>query len=366
MAIQVNERPLVTFALLAYNQEKFIREAVEGAFAQSYSPLEIIVSDDCSPDRTFEILQEMVKTYRGPHTIVLNRNPKNLGTGGNVNALMAKAKGEWIVVAAGDDISEPNRVEVLATHWVDHSKFIGSLYSAALIINASGKVLFIDGEPPPDFKTLEEAVWHDCCGIHGATHAWHRDVFWTFGPFKDNLIAEDRAFGLRSLTIGQVHYIEEPLVRYRTHDKNSHSVWDERPAASVPREEIREENIRRLNMQLNWQNQFYADLTKLLSCETLKWTEAQVIEAMKAVTLKTKLLETSLKFETATQLQQIRLAWICLCSEETGFSRSCLYMLRAVCPPLVAWNRKRHRAAELRKKMSKIQKYSQEAVQVAS
>lgn len=47
------DHPLVTFALLAYSQEKYIREAVEGAFAQTYEPLEIILSDDCSSDRTY-------------------------------------------------------------------------------------------------------------------------------------------------------------------------------------------------------------------------------------------------------------------------------------------------------------------------
>ena len=47
-AIPVTGAPLVTFALFAYNQERYVREAVEGAFAQTYQPLEIILSDDCS------------------------------------------------------------------------------------------------------------------------------------------------------------------------------------------------------------------------------------------------------------------------------------------------------------------------------
>jgi len=51
---ETTDRPLVTFALVAYNQEQYIREAVEGAFAQTYEPLEIILSDDCSSDRTVE------------------------------------------------------------------------------------------------------------------------------------------------------------------------------------------------------------------------------------------------------------------------------------------------------------------------
>jgi len=46
--MKAQEKSLITLALVAYNQERFISEALEGAFAQTYSPLEIILSDDCS------------------------------------------------------------------------------------------------------------------------------------------------------------------------------------------------------------------------------------------------------------------------------------------------------------------------------
>ena len=68
-------KPLVTFIVISYNQEAFIRDGVEGAFSQTYSPLEIVLSDDCSRDRTFEIMQELAAAYRGPHRVILNRNP---------------------------------------------------------------------------------------------------------------------------------------------------------------------------------------------------------------------------------------------------------------------------------------------------
>ncbi|MEO5658257.1 MAG: glycosyltransferase, partial [Polaromonas sp.] len=47
--------PLVTFVLFAYNQKKFIAEAVNGALSQTYSPLQIILSDDASTDGTYEV-----------------------------------------------------------------------------------------------------------------------------------------------------------------------------------------------------------------------------------------------------------------------------------------------------------------------
>ena len=55
MPDNATDRPLVSFAQFAYNQEKYIREAIEGAFAQTYEPIEVILSEDYSTNRTFEI-----------------------------------------------------------------------------------------------------------------------------------------------------------------------------------------------------------------------------------------------------------------------------------------------------------------------
>ena len=66
MNSKAQERPLVTFLQFSYNLEHFIREAVEGAFAQTYSPLQIILSDDCSTDKTFEITRAMAASTADP------------------------------------------------------------------------------------------------------------------------------------------------------------------------------------------------------------------------------------------------------------------------------------------------------------
>ena len=104
------DRPLVTFALFAYNQEQYIREAIEGAFAQTYQPLEIILSDDCSTDRTFEIMREMAAAYEGPHHLIVKKNEVNLGVATHFDKVMGESAGDLVVVAAGDDVSYDSRV----------------------------------------------------------------------------------------------------------------------------------------------------------------------------------------------------------------------------------------------------------------
>src|SRR5271156_4250872 len=135
---QTVDRPLLTFGIAAFNQEPYIREAVEGAFAQTYSPLEIVLSDDCSPDRTFEIMRQMAAAYRGPHQVALNRNERNLRLGAHLNKIVALSRGEILVGAAGDDISFKNRTERIYNAWIESSGTAFSIYSSMIEIDGSG------------------------------------------------------------------------------------------------------------------------------------------------------------------------------------------------------------------------------------
>ena len=107
------EKPLISYVVTTYNIEQYVEESVRCAFSQTYSPLEIVLSDDCSTDHTFDIMQKMAKEYKGPHKIILNRNESNLGITKHMNKVYLElATGEIIVAAHGDDISKPERTEV--------------------------------------------------------------------------------------------------------------------------------------------------------------------------------------------------------------------------------------------------------------
>ena len=63
-----------TAVVLAYNQSRFVKEAVNSVLSQDFDGLEVILSDDGSSDDTFEIMSQMASSYKGPHTIRLNKN----------------------------------------------------------------------------------------------------------------------------------------------------------------------------------------------------------------------------------------------------------------------------------------------------
>jgi glycosyltransferase involved in cell wall biosynthesis len=213
------ERPLVTFALFAYNQEHFIREAVEGAFAQTYEPLEIVLSDDHSGDRTFEIMQEMAAAYRGPHQVRVIRNPMNMGVIPHVLARGREAKGEIVVMAAGDDISEAHRVGALVKLSLADRRALG-FCSKLQIIDRQGRPVANNVDRPLNIKTTD--LYFKKLGyrpVQGAAAAYRRKVFEIPEPPFREIYAEDVLLSFYIYIIGGIiSRTDDSLVRYRMHD----------------------------------------------------------------------------------------------------------------------------------------------------
>jgi glycosyltransferase involved in cell wall biosynthesis len=184
--------------------------------------MEIILSDDCSPDRTFEIMQEMAAAYQGAHKVVLNRNSKNLGIGAHVNRLLSLSHGAIIVTAAGDDISLPMRTEKSVEALRFEEVATKSIFTNAFIIDEDGKKQGRLFEPQPNFaKNLSGFINLKDAWVAGCTHCFRRELFEDFGPLRKGVVHEDSAFAFRAILKGEIAYLDEPLVLYRRHGQNT-------------------------------------------------------------------------------------------------------------------------------------------------
>ncbi len=93
--------PKLTVIIITYNQEKYIKAAIESVLNQKTDfSYELIVSDDCSTDKTAEIIKEYQAGHANIKPIL---NKENLGGSKNCFEAVRKAKGEYIVVFEGDD-----------------------------------------------------------------------------------------------------------------------------------------------------------------------------------------------------------------------------------------------------------------------
>jgi glycosyltransferase involved in cell wall biosynthesis len=214
-----SDRPLVTFALFAYNQEGFIREAVEGTFAQTYSPLEIILSDDCSTDGTFKIMKEMGAAYTGPHQLILNRNEANQGIGGHINTVMKLAGGGLIVVGAGDDISNPQRVGMIVNEYLLSARKYVAIYSALTTIDDQSKEIQSERWQKGETADVVKMV-AGRSGIYGCSAAYSADLFKSFGVIDPDVLHEDMVLPFRAAICGEIRFMRSRLVKYRLHGAN--------------------------------------------------------------------------------------------------------------------------------------------------
>ncbi len=213
--IEATERPLVTFVIFAYNQERFIREAIEGAFAQTYEPLEIILSDDCSSDRTFEIMQEMANEYKGPHDLVLNRNSVNLGFVPHIDRVMDLASGHLIIENAGDDVSMPGRTEALAKIWMQAPEEVMLVHSPVKLIDNNSEVIGRFTSPQNVLDAPTTFTIGTGTHILGASMGWSRKLFETFGPLGSGITVEDTIIPFRASLLGRIEYFPKELLKWR-------------------------------------------------------------------------------------------------------------------------------------------------------
>lgn len=104
----MHTQPLVTIAIPAYKAD-FLREAISSALNQSYSNIELVIIDDCSPEK----VDDVVKSFDDSR-IHYYRNEKNIGANDpsrNWNKSLGYAKGEFFALLCDDDTYEPTFVE---------------------------------------------------------------------------------------------------------------------------------------------------------------------------------------------------------------------------------------------------------------
>jgi glycosyltransferase involved in cell wall biosynthesis len=147
----MSDLPLVSIGIPTYNRASgYLREALESALAQAYPEIEIIVSDNASPDNT----REVVRRY-GDARIRYFRQATGLTPNDNFNFCLKQARGGYFLLLHDDDKIDPDFVEVCmraASYQAHH----GIIRTAVRIIDANGMVLeeghnSMAGMPTGDF-----------------------------------------------------------------------------------------------------------------------------------------------------------------------------------------------------------------------
>lgn len=242
------KKPFVSFCILTYNQEDFIVDAMKGAVSQEYDNMEIIISDDGSSDRTQELIKEFVDNYHGEHVIRTNLNKHNLGIANHYcQVLYEVAKGDILILADGDDISLPSRTAITVEYFnrfpeITSLSFLTQPVNADLSMGTPYELLT---HRPHSFSVfnLDDYLNLNMGCFSGDSRALRRSVIESFPPISI-APAEDYFLYLRSLMIGSICYIREPVLYRRLHGNNV--------SAMIPRRSRYKKNREQFMADIEW------------------------------------------------------------------------------------------------------------------
>lgn len=223
---------LVSVPVLTYNSSDFIIETLESIFSQTYNPIELIISDDCSKDNTVQIVEDwcaqprVIARFTDIKIITV---PKNTGIPANYNRCINASQGEWIKAISGDDALMPNCVADNMSH-ITANPEVKVLYSYNRVYQDTFvEENFIELNPKTspaniinDHITAQEQYELLLIGDRIAftpTRFLSKKAIFDAGIPDENLYSEDYQLKLNFTKKGyKLYFMEKDTVLYRQHD----------------------------------------------------------------------------------------------------------------------------------------------------
>ncbi len=215
--------PTVSVIMTAFNHEKYIREAIESVLAQKDVDMEIFMSDDCSNDSTFHIMEEYAKRY--PDIIKLVKNEKNLGFSKNMQNCISKAQGKYIAFCEGDDYWIDNYKLQKQISFLNQNKNF-SICSCQIMMKDENNNIFMEhkdqlkhienGNPPLTTKDIILKYY-----VGNLTSIVIRsDIIKKFPSKVYNYIVADWFFCILASEKGRIFIMPQKMSIYRIHGNN--------------------------------------------------------------------------------------------------------------------------------------------------
>lgn len=200
----------VTVFIAVYNGERFIERTIDSVLKQTLDEFELLIIDDCSTDKT----REIVASYKD-RRIRLEENQRNMGQPFTRNRGLALAESEYIAVLDADDVCEPERLQ-RSVQYLDAHPDVAAIGSGATLIDESDQSISVV-HVPTDFESIRTRIFIQNCFIHPSI-TFRRSAVMAIGGYNPSLkFAQDYDLILRLSAKHRLANLSEPLVRYRIH-----------------------------------------------------------------------------------------------------------------------------------------------------
>ena len=212
--------PLVSVIVLTYNHEEYVEFALRSACTQAYRPVEVIVLDDGSTDRT----REIVRGLKGSFDFAFIENEKNIGITKSLNVALKQAKGKYIALLAGDDCWAVDKTST-QVQFMEQNKDVAVCSGRIINIDDQGRSLKTRRKREIDqvsFLCFEDFILLNS-PFPAVVVMLRRDVLMQVGGYDERFIMEDTPLWLKLSSLGwKLALLPDVLGYYRLHSENLH------------------------------------------------------------------------------------------------------------------------------------------------
>jgi glycosyltransferase involved in cell wall biosynthesis len=215
--------PVVSISCIAYNQEKFIRECIDGFLIQETCfPVEILINDDASTDKTAEIIREYQEKY--PFLIKPIYQTENQYTKKRIDPNVAfnfpRATGKYIALCEGDDFwTDPLKLQKQIT-LLESRPDVAICFHKVEILKDDHLVDDYITKVPAEETTLCDLAEKNY--IHTPSCVFRNRGLEIVGPHFKNSPIGDYYYHCMNAQYGKIYHISEVMGVYRNHDN---SMW---------------------------------------------------------------------------------------------------------------------------------------------
>lgn len=211
------EYPLVSILTASYNSERFIRDALDSALAQTYPNFEIIFIDDGSTDGT----REIVRGYAARDKRIRYSEQANMGILRTRNKMLEQVKGEFVTYLDHDDIYLPDKVKREVEFLQAHPEDAAVYCNYYCFFNDNPQKNFLHVYPLYEGQIFEPLL--DKIFIANTTFMMRSSVVKEIGPYNPATgMVEDWEYFLRMSRHGMLFgLIQDRLARIRIRDDSS-------------------------------------------------------------------------------------------------------------------------------------------------
>ena len=212
--------PLVSFVVMCYNTEPYVGDCIRSILGQtSGAAFEVIAVDDCSSDRTFQVLSSFPDAR-----LRLIRHPVNQGARATLHDGIAAARGKFIARIDSDDRYRPGFLAETLPIFERHPE-VGLVYGKAALMDPAGTITAPD--PPSLFRgdqrrnQLAEILAANF--ICAPTTIARREAWAAAIPVPEHLSFSDWYINVMMARVSDFYYRDTILADYRVHAGNMHS-----------------------------------------------------------------------------------------------------------------------------------------------